>query len=48
VIKSTAGGAITDTGPLTKKRMEAIDDETAAAAIDFMDRQVKAGTPFFV
>ncbi len=47
VIKSTAGGAIEDTGPLTKKRMETIDDETTAAAIDFIERQVKAGIPFF-
>ena len=39
---------IEDTGPLTKKRMETIDDETSAAAMDFMDRQVKAKTPFFV
>ncbi len=38
---------IEDTGPLTKKRMETIDDETTAAAIDYMDRQVKAGKPFF-
>ncbi|MGH7680835.1 MAG: arylsulfatase [Candidatus Eiseniibacteriota bacterium] len=38
---------IEDTGPLTKKRMETIDDETSAAAMDFMDRQVKAGKPFF-
>jgi arylsulfatase A-like enzyme len=39
---------IEDTGPLTRKRMETIDDETSAAAIDFMRRQVKAGKPFFV
>jgi arylsulfatase len=38
---------IDDTGPLTKKRMETIDDETSAAAIDFMQRQTKAGKPFF-
>jgi arylsulfatase A-like enzyme len=38
---------IEDTGPLNKKRMETIDDETSAAAIDFMQRQVGAGTPFF-
>jgi arylsulfatase len=38
---------IEDTGPLTKKRMETIDDETSAAAIDYIERQVKAGTPFF-
>jgi arylsulfatase A-like enzyme len=38
---------IEDTGPLTKKRMETIDDETSAAAIDFMKRQNSAGKPFF-
>ena len=37
-----------DTGPLDKKRMETIDDETTAAAIDFMTSQSKAGKPFFV
>jgi arylsulfatase A-like enzyme len=39
---------IEDTGALTKKRMETIDDETSAAAIDFMKRQRGAGKPFFV
>ena len=39
---------VEDTGPLTRKRMETIDDETSAAAIDYINRQVKAGTPFFV
>ncbi len=39
---------IQDTGPLTKKRMETIDDETTAAAADFIKRQHAAGTPFFV
>jgi arylsulfatase A-like enzyme len=38
---------IEDTGALTKKRMETIDDETSAAAIDFMKRQQSAGKPFF-
>jgi arylsulfatase A-like enzyme len=38
---------IEDTGPLTKKRMETVDDETSAAAIDFIQRQTKANTPFF-
>ena len=38
---------IEDTGPLTKKRMETIDDETSAAAIDFMQRHARANTPFF-
>jgi arylsulfatase A-like enzyme len=39
---------IEDTGPLTKKRMETIDDETTAAARDFITRQHGAGKPFFV
>jgi len=38
---------IEDTGALTKKRMETIDDETSAAAIDFMKRQQSTGKPFF-
>jgi arylsulfatase A-like enzyme len=48
VIKSSADGTIEDTGPLTKKRMETVDDETSAAAIDFIERQTAAGTPWFV
>jgi arylsulfatase len=47
VIKSEAGGKIEDTGPLTTKRMETIDDETLEAAIDFIKRQHQAGKPFF-
>ena len=47
VLHTFADGKIEDTGPLTKKRMETIDDETTAACIDFMQRQVKAGKPFF-
>jgi arylsulfatase A-like enzyme len=39
---------IQDTGPLTKKRMETIDDETSAAAIDYIQRQVRANKPFFM
>nr|WP_198999617.1 arylsulfatase [Flavobacterium sp. ASV13] len=39
---------IEDTGALTKKRMETVDDETSAAAIDFIKRQTAAGKPFFV
>jgi arylsulfatase A-like enzyme len=38
---------IEDTGALTKKRMETVDDETSAAAIDFMKREHDAGKPFF-
>jgi arylsulfatase len=39
---------ITDTGPLTTKRMETCDDEFVAAAQDFIKRQVKQDKPFFV
>src|SRR5689334_8906235 len=39
---------IKDTGPLTKKRMETIDDVTAERAADFIQQQVKADKPFFV
>jgi arylsulfatase len=48
VIKSSADGSIEDTGPLTKKRMETVDDETVTAALDFIDRQHSAGKPWFV
>jgi arylsulfatase len=41
------GQTIEDTGPLTKKRMETIDEETLAAAKEFIVRQQKAGQPFF-
>ena len=37
-----------DTGPLTKKRMETIDDDIADRAVDFIKRQNKAGKPAFV
>jgi arylsulfatase len=47
VIHSHADGKIEDTGPLTRKRMETVDEEFVAAALDFMDRQVKANKPFF-
>ena len=48
VIKSYAGGDIIDTGPLTKKRMETVDDETLEAAIDFIKRAHADGKPFYV
>jgi arylsulfatase A-like enzyme len=38
----------TDTGPLTKKRMETIDDDIANRAADFIKRQANANRPFFV
>jgi arylsulfatase len=48
VIHSFAGGKITDTGPLTRKRMETIDEEVNAKALDFMERARKADKPFFI
>jgi arylsulfatase A-like enzyme len=39
---------IKDTGPLTKKRMETIDDDIADRAVDFIKRQHEADKPFFV
>jgi arylsulfatase len=37
-----------DTGPLTRKRMETIEEDLLQTSLDFMDRSVKAGTPFFL
>ena len=48
VIHSFADGKVEDTGPLTKKRMETIDNETMDAAIAFMKKSVKDDKPFFV
>jgi arylsulfatase len=39
---------IEDTGPLTRKRMETIDDDIAARSAEFIEKQAKAGKPFFV
>ncbi len=39
---------IEDTGPLTKKRMETIDDDVADRTVDYIKRQHEAGNPFFV
>lgn len=48
VIHSFADGRMTDTGPLSKKRMETIDEEVSAKTFDFMERAVKDDKPFFV
>ena len=48
VINSSADGQIQDTGPLTKKRMETVDEETVAAALDFIERAHTQGKPFYV
>jgi arylsulfatase len=42
------GQTIKDTGPLTKKRMETIDEEITAAALGWMEKQAKADKPFFL
>lgn len=47
VIHSIAGGKIEDTGPLTKKRMETIDEEVLGVTKKFLDRATKADKPFF-
>ena len=39
VLRATADGKIEETGPLNRKRMGTVDDETTAAAIDFTKRQ---------
>jgi len=39
---------IEDTGPLTKKRMETVDDDTSDQAIRFIEENTRAGKPWFV
>jgi len=48
VMHATADGKIEDSGPLNKKRMETIDDETTGAAISYIKKQADAKQPFFV
>lgn len=48
IIHSYADGRIENTGPLTKKRMETVDDEFTDQAIKFIEQAVKDGKPFFV
>lgn len=48
VIHSFADGRIEDTGPLTKKRMETIDEEVTAATLKFMEKAKNDGKPFFI
>lgn len=48
VIHSFAGGKINDTGPLTRKRMETIDDEVMAKTLNFMESSKKEDKPFFI
>ena len=48
VIHSFADGRIEDTGPLTKKRMETIDDDVTERAIEFIKEAHDKDEPFFV
>jgi arylsulfatase len=48
VIHSYADGRIEDTGPLTMKRMETVDEEFTSAALDFIETAHNDGKPFFV
>ncbi|MGB5549365.1 MAG: arylsulfatase [Thermoanaerobaculia bacterium] len=48
VIHSYADGRVEDTGPLTRKRMETVDEEFHGAAMNFIDRAHAADKPFFV
>ncbi len=48
VADGKGGQSIKDTGPLTKKRMETIDEEITSAALTWMEKQANAGKPFFL
>lgn len=48
VIHSYADGRIEDSGPLTIKRMETVDEEFLAAALKFIDKADEQKKPFFV
>ncbi|MEC8427178.1 MAG: arylsulfatase, partial [Pseudomonadota bacterium] len=48
VIHSHADGRIEDTGALTKKRMETVDEEFLESSLQFMDKAAKADKPFFL
>ncbi len=48
VLRASADGKVEDTGPLTRNRMETVDEEFHTAAMDFVDRSVKADKPFFL
>jgi len=48
VIHSFADGSVEDSGPLTRKRMETIDEEFLAASLKFIDKIHESDKPFFV
>ena len=47
IIRSFADGRVDDMGPLTRKRMETVDEEFTEATIDFIKRAHASGKPFF-
>jgi arylsulfatase A-like enzyme len=48
VLHSYADGRIEDTGPLTKKRMETIDDDIADRSVEYIKQHAGTGEPFFL
>jgi arylsulfatase len=48
VLHTFADGRIEDTGPLTKKRMETIDDDIADRSVEYLKKHAEAGQPFFM
>ena len=48
VIHSYADGRVEDTGPLTRQRMETVDEEFLGSALGFIDAAASAGDPFFM
>ncbi|BAU65498.1 sulfatase [Stanieria sp. NIES-3757] len=46
--KSGGGQEIEDTGPLTRKRMETIDDDVANRSVEYVKKKAQAGEPFFM
>jgi arylsulfatase len=48
VADGKGGQTIKDTGPLTIKRMETVDEEITNAALGWMEKQAQAKKPFFL
>ena len=48
VLHTYVDGRIVDTGSLTRKRMETVDEEFQASAIEFIEKAHKDNKPFFV
>ena len=48
VVRSSADGRVEDTGPLTRKRMETVDDEFLAETLKFYRSGQQRRQPFFV